>query len=85
MRFAFACFAVLMLAACTSTTTPYYNQGNFDATAQGTRLSFEEAKSVCRDKNLEHNWIGDTRDLNKPNYAACMESYGYRFNAGTQS
>ena len=73
--------AAFLLGACASTTQPYYNQGNFDAAAQGTRLTFEEAKSVCRDKNLEHNWIGDTRDLNKPNYAACMASYGYNFRA----
>ena len=67
------------LAACaTNKVGPYYDNASFSAKGQ-TRLSFDEAKSVCRTKNLEHHWMGDTLDLNIPNYTACMEAYGYDF------
>ena len=71
-------FAALLLAACSS-VTPYYQEKNFAQPVTATRLSFDEAKVVCRSRTLDYHWMGDTQDLNIPRYTKCMTSEGYAF------
>jgi hypothetical protein len=84
MRDVFLILPLLLLSACALTpTAPYYNEKNYVPPAAAPRLSFEEAKTVCRSRTLEHHWMGDTQDLNIPRYTSCMASEGYAFNGGS--
>lgn len=75
-RFVFA--IALLLAAC-NTVGPYYEKSNYATPAAQTRLNFEEAKVVCRARNLKYHWMGDTQDLDIPRYTECMQEQGYIF------
>jgi hypothetical protein len=69
--------AGLFVAGCAS-VQPYYEAQNYQQLGWA-KTTFEQSKAICRDANLQHQWMGDTYELETPKYKACMEKEGYHF------